>query len=96
MVVSECFSGPLGDGVVAELVAGCLFHRVDRAQERAPDLTGVLDLLGGQLRAADGAGSLNGVVDCALFEVHVGTVARTLPRVSPINPAVNPVAAISQ
>ena len=53
------------------------FHRVHGAQERAAGLAAVLDLLGRQLRAADGARSGDGVVEGALFEVHAGTVART-------------------
>ena len=81
---------------VVHLVGRRLFHRVHRAEERAAVFAGVLDLLGGQLRAADGAGSRDGVVEGALFEVHAGTVARTRPEVSPINPAIRPVAAISQ
>ena len=71
------------------------FHRVDGAEEGAAFFAGVLDLLGRQGRAADGAGSGDGVVEGVLFEVHVGTVALTRRRVSPIVAAVKPVTAIS-
>ena len=74
---------------------GDFFHRVDGAEEGAAFFAGVLDLLGRQLRAADGARSGDGVVEGALFEVHVGTVARTRRRVSAISAAAAPVTAIS-
>ena len=67
-----------------------------RAEEGTALLARVLDLLAGQLRAADGARSGDGVVEGALFEVHAGTVARTRRKVSAISAAVKPVTAISQ
>ena len=79
-------------GRVRDLVRRRLFHRVHRAQEGPAGLAAVLDLLGRQLRAADGARSGDGVVEGALFEVHAGTVARSA---SAITPAPAPVTAIS-
>src|SRR4029453_4232950 len=73
-----------------------LFHGMHRAEEGPTLLARVLDLLAGQLRAADGARSGDGVVEGALFEVHVGTVARTRLKVTAISAAVAPVTAISQ
>jgi hypothetical protein len=88
----ELFSGLLAHFFVVRHY----LHGVHRAEEGAALLAGVLDLLTGQLRAADGARSGDGVVEGALFEVHAGTVSRTRRRVSAIKPAVKPVTAISQ
>ena len=79
-----------------QLLRGQRLGHVDGAQERPAGLPCVLDLRRGQLRAADGTGSLDGVVEAALFEVHVRTVPRLRPSVTPINPAVSPQAAMSQ
>ena len=47
-----------------------LLGGVDAAQERAARLARGLDLLAGQLRSADRAAALEGVLERALFEVH--------------------------
>src|SRR3954447_15487324 len=71
-------------------------RRVDRAEERPAAVHRRLDLLGGQLRAALGAGSLYDRLVGVLLEVHAAMLALRLrpwmatasgpPRASPAGP----------